>query len=327
MAALTEFELIDTLLKPLAEKAPGAFALSDDAALLPDLPPGEGYVVTKDALAIGTHMLASDPPRDMARKALRVNLSDLASMGARPIGFFMALCLGEDTDQVFLQDFVRGLTDDTALFDIPLMGGDIIKHQGAFTVSLTAFGAVNRGKALRRSGARIGDSLWVSGTIGDGALGLKAAQGGLPDFDNSSTDALIHRYRVPQPRVALGEALLGIASACIDVSDGLVADIEHICNASGVGCTIEADAVPLSDAAQAVLAERPDVVETILTGGDDYELAFAVPAGQESLVTELAQQTQTPITRIGLFEAEPGVRVVDAEAQPISFSQAGYRHD
>lgn len=327
MTALSEFELIDRLLRPLADQAPGAFALTDDAALLPNLADGESYVVTKDALSVGTHMLADDPPADMARKALRVNLSDLAAMGARPVGFFMALCLGQDTDEAFLKAFIAGLADDVAQFDVPLMGGDIIRQDGAFTVSITAFGSVRREHVLRRSGARAGDSLWVSGTIGDGALGLKAAQGELQNLEQAHGETLIQRYRVPQPRVALGAVLAGVAHACIDISDGLIADVGHICKASDLGCTLEAAAVSLSKAAQAALKADHGLLETILTGGDDYELAFAIAPKDEGRMAEIANQAQVPLHRIGRFEFGAGLGVLDRQGQTLRFENAGYRHD
>lgn len=327
MAALTEFELIETLLRPLASDAPGAFALTDDAAVLPDLNVGEAYVVTKDALSIGTHMLPSDPPGDMARKALRVNLSDLAAMGARPVGFFMALCLGQDTDEGFLRAFVAALDEDVALFDVPLMGGDIIRHAGAFTVTITAFGAVQRDQVMRRNGARAGDSLWVSGTIGDGALGLLAAKGDLPKLEEGHRLDLIQRYRVPHPRLALGAALRGVASACIDISDGLLADAGHMCGTSAVGCTIQTSAIPLSDAGRAALVAEPDLFEKVLTGGDDYELAFAVAREDETQLVSLAAQAQVPVKRIGTFESETGIRVLDEKGQAIQVTREGYRHE
>lgn len=327
MAALTEFELIETLLRPLAAKAPGAFALTDDAALLPELAPGEAYVVTKDALSVGTHMLPNDPPGDMARKALRVNLSDLAAMGARAVGCFMALCLDSESDEEFLRGFVAGLAEDVAEFDVSLMGGDIIRHAGPFTVSLTAFGAVPPDKVLRRNGARAGDALWVSGTIGDAALGLKALRGELSDLPKEHLNSLVQRYRIPQPRLRLGMALAGTAKACIDISDGLVADVGHICETSGVGCVIEASTLPLSNAAEAALAAAPDLLETILTGGDDYELAFAVAADDDERIAALADQGHVALQRIGTFEAGTEVQVVDADGQPFSFPRPGYRHD
>ena len=326
MPGLSEFELIETLLKPLAENAPGAFSLSDDAALLPDAQQGHGYIVTKDALAVGVHMRAEDPPGDMARKALRVNLSDLAAMGAHPVGFFMALCLGQNSDETFLRAFVTGLADDVDIFSAPLMGGDIIRHSGPFTVTITAIGSAPKGEVLRRNEAQTGDSLWVSGTIGDGVLGLMAANGELPSLSQVDQAALIERYRVPVPRLILGAELGGLATACIGISDGLVSDVGHICAASSVGCTIDAASVPLSSAATAVVSSDGLVLPTLLTGGDDYELAFAVRQGAENDVIAISEKVGVPVTRIGTFESGKGVKVFDQNGKAMAFTETGYKH-
>ena len=326
MPGLSEFELIESLLKPLAVNAAGSFSLSDDAAQLPDAPAGHGYIVTKDALAVGVHMRPEDPPGDMARKALRVNLSDLAAMGAQPVGFFLALCLGQNTDETFLRAFVAGLADDVDTYSAPLMGGDIIRQPGPFTVSITAIGSAPRDGVLRRNGATAGDSLWVSGTVGDGALGLLAAEGKLPSLSESDRAALIERYRIPEPRIALGVGLIGLANACIDVSDGLVSDVEHICEASSVGCSIDAKSVPLSAATQIALDSDNSVLSSVLTGGDDYELAFAVSQGAEDDVMALAETAGVPVTRIGSFRPGDGVQVFDQSGEAIVFPQTGYKH-
>lgn len=326
MSGLSEFELIETLLKPLAANAGGAFNLSDDAAVLPDAPPGEVFVVTKDALAVGTHMLASDPPGEMARKALRVNLSDLAAMGAKPVGFFMSLCLGSESNDAFLTQFVEGLAQDVEAFSIPLMGGDVIRHEGAFIVTITAIGSVARGGVLRRNGARPGDSLWVTGSIGDGALGLMAARHELTHLPPESQAALVQRYRTPEPRLAMGQSIVGLASACIDVSDGLVADVEHICKASSVGCRIESSLIPLSPAAEDVIGLDGGLWPNVLTGGDDYELAFAVPEERETQLQELIKKLHIPFSRIGCFEEGSDVIVVDQKGTPFDLPRHGYRH-
>lgn len=326
MSGLSEFELIETLLKPLAVNAPGALALSDDAAILPEPPAGNVLVVTKDALAVGSHMLVDDPPGDMARKALRVNLSDLASMGAKPMGFFMALCIGRDTEEKFLREFVSGLAEDVETFSVPLMGGDIIRQDGPFIVTVTAVGSVKREKVLKRSGARPGDSLWVSGTIGDGALGLLSARGELRQLATESQGFLTNLYRVPQPRIEIGRSLAGLASACIDVSDGLVADVAHLCKTSGVACRIEQTEIPLSPAAKEAVQSNMDLWSTILTGGDDYELAFAVPAEREPQINELMRTGLVQVTRIGTFQSGTGTTVVDAEGLEVELEQLGFQH-
>jgi thiamine-monophosphate kinase len=326
MPGLSEFELIDQLLKPLSAGAPGAFSLSDDAAVLPYLQEGNVHVVTKDALTIGVHMLADDPPADMARKALRVNLSDLASMGATPVGFFMALCLGDDTDESFLRGYTNGLASDVAEFKVPLMGGDVIRQRGPFTVTITAIGVVPRTKLLRRSGAQPGDSLWVSGTIGDGALGLLSARGEVGHLTECHKSALINRYQVPQPRFDLGQKLGDLASACIDISDGLIADVGHLCTASNVGCTIHANQIPLSDGARSCLFDKPALLENVLSGGDDYELAFAVSPGKKTALKSLTVDMEITVSRIGEFTHSPEVLVLDEAGTTIPIGQTGYRH-
>ncbi|MEQ9111462.1 MAG: thiamine-phosphate kinase [Rhodospirillaceae bacterium] len=326
MSGLSEFALIDTLLKPLAGNAPGAFALTDDAAVLPAVSLGEVLVITKDALAAGVHFLSDDPPGDMARKALRTNLSDLAAMGAEPVGFFMALCLGQETSEGFVRDFVEGLTVDVEHFDVPLMGGDIIRHPGPFIVSITAVGKVRDGSVLRRNGAEAGHHLWVSGTIGDGALGLLAARGELENLSTKEQSHIIARYRVPEPRLALGKALVGVASACIDVSDGLISDAAHLAHASGLACHILQSAVPLSSAARADLQTNSQHIETILTGGDDYELLFAAPSDAEDTILAMTKQAGVNVCRIGEFTTGTGVHVVDDDGIALEFHRQGYQH-
>lgn len=326
MPNLSEFDLIDRLLKPLASRAPGAFSLTDDAAILPPLPKGHVHVVTKDAVSVGVHMRAADPPSDMARKALRVNLSDLAAMGAEPVGLFMALCLGADTTTEFIEAFVGGLATDLEHYELPLMGGDIIRHDGPFLVSVTAIGSAAQDQVLRRAGARPGDSLWVSGTIGDGALGLQVLEGGLPGLSEDDSSHLIDRYRRPQPRLALGRALHGLASACIDISDGLVADVGHLCHESGVGCAINSARIPLSPAAKSAVERDPKRLETVLTGGDDYELAFAVPPEKEEAVIAASQSVGVAVRQIGRFTNGQGVTVHDESGGTITVAQSGFRH-
>ena len=326
MAGISEFDVIAKYLKPLAADAPGAFALSDDAAVLPDIPSGHAYVVTKDALAAGVHMRTEDTPADMARKAVRVNLSDLAAMGAAPVGVFMALCLGEGTDEAFIEAFCIGLGADLRDFGIALMGGDIIRQPGPLIVSITAFGHAPRDRVLRRSGAQAGDTLWVSGTVGDAALGLKAADDSLTGLDRDDREYLIDRYRIPRPRLDLGTRLIGVAHACIDVSDGLVADAGHLCEESAVGCVIQCEDIPLSKAARRALECEPDFIVDILIGGDDYELAFAVPDDVSGEIKRLASAAGVAVTPIGRFVEGRAVDVRDGEGKKIALDRGGYRH-
>jgi thiamine-monophosphate kinase len=314
--ALGEFDRIARFFAPLAAGFPGALGLTDDAALI-DPGAGRELVVTTDALVADVHFRSQDPPDLVARKALRVNLSDLAAMGAEPVCYTLATILPPTVDEAWLAAFVRGLAADQAEFGIALAGGDSVRTTGPATLSVTAIGRVEAGRALRRSGARPGDRVYVSGTIGDGALGLAVLTGTLSD---DADGTLANRYLLPRPRLALGRALLGKASAALDVSDGLVADLGHIAATSGVRIIIEAGRVPLSSAASAALADEPRLIEPILTGGDDYELAFTSP---DVLPEVLAG---VPITCIGRVEAGRGVTVLDRQGRPVTLAAGGYRH-
>ncbi|HIJ63338.1 MAG TPA: thiamine-phosphate kinase, partial [Rhodospirillaceae bacterium] len=255
---MDEFSLIARLFAPLAAGAPGALGLTDDAALI-EGPAGRQWAVTADALVAGVHFFADDPPDLIARKLIRVNLSDLAAMGAKPCGAFLCACFPRDTGTAWLDRFATGLKSDCEEFGIALMGGDTVATPGPLTLALTAFGDVPAGQALLRSNARSGHDIWVSGTIGDAALGLRGLTG-----EGPADPHLIDRYRLPQPRIALGLALHGLAQAAMDVSDGLVGDLGHICRASGVGAVLRADLVPLSQPAAAA-----QDLALVLTGGDD----------------------------------------------------------
>ncbi len=302
-----EFDRIARHFRPLA--GPGSLALTDDAAVFAP-PPGRELVVTADAMVESVHFLPGTAPGLVARKLLRVNLSDLASMGAVPLGYLLTLSVPRDFGEDWYTGFAAGLAQDQAAFGITLLGGDTTQTPGPLCVSLTAIGHVAPGQALRRSGARIGDEVWVTGTIGDGVLGLEAARGALPDPDGY----LAGRYNLPTPR--LGLPLHGWARAAMDVSDGLFQDLGHICRASGVGAVVEADLVPLSPQARAA---GPDWREAALVGGDDYELLLAVPPG-------LKVPQGVAATRIGRFVAGSGVQVVDAAGAPMTFTRQGWSH-
>jgi thiamine-monophosphate kinase len=302
-----EFSLIKQHFRPLA--LPGGLDLTDDAAVLTP-PPGLDLVLAADAMVAGVHFLPDDPPDLVARKLLRVNLSDLAAMGARPLGYLLTISAPAGTTDAWFAAFAAGLAADQRAFGIGLLGGDTTKTAGPLCLSLTVMGTVSPGCAVRRVGACPGDGIWVTGTIGDGALGLLALTGRLSD----PTGFLADRYRLPQPRL---DAPLHLAAAAMDVSDGLVQDLGHLCRASGVGATIEAALVPLSDAAR--LADRRALC---LTGGDDYELLIAVrPENEAALVA----QTKLQITRIGAFTSGNQVTTLDANGQPMQL-QAGWSH-
>ena len=322
---LDEFELIARHFKPLAAKCEGALGLSDDAAAL-RVAAGSELIVTADALVEGVHFLPNDPPDLIARKMLRVNLSDLAAKGAKPTVYLMTLALGPAVDEGWIESFVRGLGEDQKEFDISLAGGDTTATPGPTTLSVTAMGEAPAGAALRRNGARAGDGIWVSGTIGDGALGLAAARGESLGLAPDAVAALADRYRVPRPRVTLGPRLIGVAHAAMDVSDGLVGDLRHICRASGLGAEIEAVRVPLSDHAKAVLAREPGRLHALLTGGDDYEILFAAPELREGVLASLSREAGVPVTCIGRMVAGNDVVVRDAAGRAMEMGQGGYQH-
>jgi thiamine-monophosphate kinase len=316
-----EFATIAKLFRPLARGDKAALDLGDDAACI-GLRPGFDLVVTADALVAGVHFFEHDPPADIARKALRVNLSDLAAKGAKPIGYFLALVRPKNMDDRALAAFARGLARDGEFFDIPLLGGDTTSTPGPLTIAITALGEVGQGRMLRRDRARVGDDLWLSGTLGDGALGLLVAQGIL-----APGKPLLERYRLPQPRLALGQKLVGLAHAAMDVSDGLVADLGHMCARSGLDATVERARLPLSRSAAKALAADPALLETIATGGDDYELLFAAPPSARAAIARAAAAAKTPATRIGVFaKGAAQVRFVDATGREQRFARAGFTH-
>jgi thiamine-monophosphate kinase len=322
-----EFELIARYFAPLAEGAPGAQGLRNDAAVF-DPSREDSLVLTLDTMVEGVHFLPDDPPALIGRKLLRVNLSDLAAMGARPRGYLLATAFPKDADEAWISAFAAGLAEDQEAFGITLYGGDTVATPGPLTLSLTAFGEAPKGRTLSRATARAGDAVYVSGTIGDGALGLKALRGGLGALSEDQRAALAARYRLPEPRLALGGRLAetGLATAALDVSDGLVADLGHIAAASGLAAEISAAAVPLSAAANAALASDPALLPALLTGGDDYELLFTAGPDRAGDLAELAGELDLPLIRIGRMSEGRGVRVLDAAGRELSLPDGGWSH-
>ena len=313
--SVDEFDLIDRLLRPLAADAPEALGLTDDAAVIPSRP-GYDLIVTKDAMVAGVHFLPDDPLDLVARKLLRVNLSDLAAKGAEPYGYLLACAWPSGLGWDARAAFADGLRQDQAEFGLKLFGGDTVSTPGPLTLSVTLMGWVPQGRMVRRAGARPGDVVLVSGTIGDGWLGLKAARGGIDD------PWLAGRYRLPQPRLGLAAALREHAAAAADVSDGLIADAGHIAEASGVAIVLDLDRMPLSAAARAWLSAQPDLAAALAelaAGGDDYEIVCATaPDAAPALAA-------AGMTVIGAVEDGEGVRVLQA-GQPVAPDHTGWRH-
>ncbi len=320
-----EFERIARYFAPLAADVPGALGLRDDCAFL-ELPEGQELVAKTDAVVEGVHFLPDDPPGLIARKVLRVNLSDLASKGAVPRWYMLTAAFRADHDDAWIAAFARGLAKDQVEFDVRLVGGDTVATPGPATFSVTALGMVRATWGLRRSGAHAGEDIYVTGTIGDGALGLLVRRGELTGLKPKARDHLVDRYRLPRPRVSLGRHLLGVATAALDVSDGLVADLGHLCENSHLSAVIEEDRVPLSPAAKATLAAKPALIDTVLTGGDDYEILFTAPESAAKVLEHLAQDFRTPITRIGRMAAGKGVIVVDAAGKRCVLARGGWTH-
>jgi len=316
---LGEFGRIGRFFAPLA--GPGGLGLTDDAALI-GCEPGRKLVVTVDAMVAGVHFLPDDPPDLVARKLLRTNLSDLAAMGAHPLHYLLASALPASLDDAWVERFAAGLAEDQRIFGVALLGGDSVSTPGPATLALTAIGDVAEGAEIRRSGAQPGDAVWVSGTIGDAGLGLAVLKGDYADLAKTHRAALTRRFQLPEPRTALGPSLAGLAHAMLDVSDGLVADLGHICEASGVSATVRAPDLPLSPAAKAAGADPAQAA----VAGDDYELLFTAPPHAEAAIRRAASEAGVAVTAIGAVAAGEGARLLDARGQPIPLERPGYRH-
>lgn len=316
MPLAPEFQFIHQYFKPLAGS--GALALSDDAALLA-LNPNEELVLTSDAMVENVHFFADDPVDLIARKLLRCNLSDIAGMGAKPLGYLLTLSLPKRCfTHHWFKLFTKGLAQDQQQFDITLLGGDTTSNPTNIVFSVTMLGKVHKGKALRRNGAKVGDGIWVTGTIGDAALGLLSLE------KKIKTDPyLINRYHLPQPRV--GFNLNNIATAAMDISDGLLQDLGHLIRESKVGAIINSSDIPLSKEAK-ILSKH--FLETCLTGGDDYELLFTLPVDKEDQLYFEAQQAGIKITKIGVCVDQPvgEVKLLDQNNQILKFNKTGWSH-
>lgn len=320
-----EDELIARFFRPLAGE--GACELLDDAATLV-APPGHDIVATADALVAGVHFFADDPPDAIAWKALAVNLSDLAAKGATPLGFLLSLALPPDWTVDWLAGFADGLGACAREGGCPLLGGDTVRTPGPLTLSVTALGHVPTGRAVLRTTARPGDLLFVSGAIGDGALGLhlrldpKAG----PDLAPDERAHLLERYLRPQARLALAPALLAHANAAMDVSDGLVGDATKMARASGVGIVVDLDRVPLSDSGRALAQRDPALWEAAMTGGDDYEILCSVDPTQAGAFREAAARADVPVAEIGAVGEAGGSVSFIRDGRPAHFQKTSFSH-
>ncbi|CAN5444190.1 thiamine-phosphate kinase [soil metagenome] len=315
--SLGEFDLIQKFFTRSVKRA--ALGVGDDCALFATSP-GMQLAVSSDMLVEGRHFLSTVAPERLGHKALAVNLSDLAACGAKPVAFTLALALPR-ADERFLEGFSRGLLALADRHDCELIGGDTT--QGPLNICIAVFGEVPVGQALLRSGAKAGDDLYVSGTLGDARLALEVFRGTLA-LEGISFDAVRGAMETPQPRVALGMALRGIATSAIDVSDGLLGDLAHVLRRSGVGATLEVDAMPRSAvmAAQTVAWQR----ECTLAGGDDYELIFSAPPALADQVRAVAREARTSVTRIGRIEAQSGLRLIDRDGLAVENRFGSFDH-
>lgn len=317
---MDEFDVIREIFAPLAPEGAPAFGLTDDAAVL-SAEVGRSLVISTDMLAAGSHFLPDDAPDVVAARALGANLSDLAAMGATPMGYFLTLNIPAGIERDWLRLLAGRLLADQTRWGMRLFGGDTITGAGLLTLAVTIVGSVPEGAALLRSGAKADDSVFVTGTLGDAALGLAGLKGEI-DAD----DALIGRYRTPEPRIEIGQKLHGLATACIDVSDGFVADLGHICAASGLGATVERDRLPLSERARRLVEARPALWRAITSGGDDYELIFTAEPAREAEILAICQETGTRITRVGVMTDGKGATLTDEAGRDVTPATGGYRH-
>jgi thiamine-monophosphate kinase len=330
MSRPSEDELIATYFAPLA--GPGAFGLRDDAAILAQKP-GHDIVATKDMLIAGVHFFTDDPPGAVARKSLRVNLSDLAAKGAEPSGFLLGLALPEDWTAHWLAGFAQGLGEDAAAYKCPLLGGDTVKSSGSLIVSITAFGTVPAQKMILRAGVAAGDRIYVTGTIGDAALGLKFRLDVAQDaqwtrcVNQADTAYLAGRALLPRPRLGLREALRAHAHAAMDISDGFAGDLAKMLGLTGMTAEVRTADVPLSDAARKILRDAPSLLETIFTGGDDYEILCAVPPSQGAAFEARADAAGILVHPIGTARPgnEPPV-FKDTNGRSLVVARPSFRH-
>ena len=322
---LGEFEIIKTYFSPLSRAEKGAFNLTDDAAVI-EIPDGKSMVVTTDTLVEGVHFLSEDLPENIAKKLLRVSLSDLAAMGSVPAYYNLSIATKLSTTSEWFKAFSEGLLADQIQFGVTLIGGDTVATSGPLTLSLTAMGFVKKGKAISRSGAKLGDDIWVSGLIGDAALGLRAAKGKLISISEENKNYLISRYTLPIPQTLLGPKLSGHVNSAIDVSDGLIGDLDHICETSKLGANIQITDIPISRAASIIVTEKPHYLDLILSGGDDFELLFTADKSFRTVAKSLTKMLDVNLTKIGAMVDRRSIEIFDKNGDKYFIQNNGYTH-
>lgn len=331
---MDEFSIIAKYFAPLSKGEKGAFSLTDDAAVIKTVAAGN-MVITKDSIVEGVHFLPTDPPELIARKLMRVNVSDLVAKGARPVYYLLAATFRKGIGDEWIEKFADGLRKDQRTYGMKLIGGDTTSVDGPMSFSLTAIGEAE--KPVLRRGAKAGDVLYVTGSIGDSCIGLKflSKDSGfrIPDSGENTRNSqlatgnyFINRYHLPEPRTLVGMHIARVATASVDVSDGLVADVGHICENSGVAAIIRAGSVPLSRGAKKLVREKKVDIAELISHGDDYEIAFTAAKVKTPIVYELAKFAGVQITQVGEIVSGKGVWVVDAKGRPVSLPKSGYKH-
>ena len=323
-----EFKMIKELLSPLSIGEDGAYGLSDDGAEIKAT--NGNFIFTTDAIIEGIHFQSSEDPKTLASRIIRVNLSDIAAMGAVPRAYLLVLALPSSTTLSWIKSFVEGLSLEQKEFGISLIGGDTTRTQGELMLSITMIGETHDNKMLLRNGACVGDYIYVSGFIGDASLGLSLLEGQNNSNNISITNYLINRFRKPTPRIELGRGLTGIANSAADVSDGLIADLKHICNASGVGAEIYFDEIPISSEAESLVNDNLNLRMNLLSGGDDYELVFTVPSKHVSKIRELSKIHNVQIKNIGKITSQDlhqdVITLKDINQKIMKIYSEGYQH-
>ena len=321
----SEFELIDRLFRPLAAANIGSASLQDDCSTMP-LKQGYEALYTMDTLVEGIHFYKEDPADLIAKKLLRVNLSDLAASGGKVRGYLLALSLPHQVSLTWLESFVGGLREDQSKFNVCLLGGDTTSTQGPITLSMTAIGEVPVNQAVRRSGANPGDDIYVTGCIGDAALALKLFEDLGREETLQNYPDLYEKYVLPDPPTTFGSMLPSVATACIDISDGFCADLAHICLASNVGAEVELAKIPLSVCAQQLIRTKKTYSELVFSGGDDYELLFTAKKDKRNLINGFGRQSNTLLSRVGSIKHNEGVLILDRVGNEVLANSGGWQH-